>query len=119
MLRTRRASLKWWITISGLLVLAFVLAFGILHFRAHAIEEQIRQAARRDLGERFRSEVELEAIHIKFFPHMEVTGEGLTLRFHGRKDVPPLIHVEKFTFTAGILGLSRSVKHIPLLRVKI
>ena len=47
-----------------------------------------------------------------------VTGEGLALYYHGRKDVAPLIQIEKFSFTVGIVGLLRPVKHISLIRVQ-
>ncbi len=118
MSQTGRVSYKWWLTIPGVLVFLFLLAVGFLRFRARAIEVRIRQSVVQALGERFRSEVEFDAIHIKVFPHLGVAGEGLTLRHHGRKDVPPLIRIEKFSFTAGIMDLLRPVKHIPLLRIE-
>jgi hypothetical protein len=118
MSQTGRVCSKWWLAIPGVLVLLCLLVVGFFLFQARAIEERIRRSVVQALGERFRSEVDLDAIHIKVFPRLGITGEGLTLRHHGRKDVPPLIHIEKFSFTAAILGHLRPVKHIPRLRVE-
>jgi len=118
MSQTGRVSLKWWLAIPGVLIFLFLLAVGFLLFRARSIEELIRQSVVQALGERFRSEVDLGAIHIKAFPHFGVTGEGLTLRHHGRNDIPPLIHIENFSLNISIFELLRPIKHIRQLRVK-
>lgn len=110
-------SRKWWVAIPGVLVLLFVLAVAFLIFRARDIKERMRQSVISALSERFQSEVNLDDIHVTGFPRFEVSGEGLTLRHHGRKDVPPLIHIEKLSFTVGISELLHPVKHIPLLRI--
>ena len=115
---TSRVAKKWWLFLTGIFVCLLLLLVALLHFRARAIEDSLRQSATQALGERFRSEVQLDALHVQIFPRVNVTGEGLTLRHHSRKDIPPLIRIEKFSFTADILGLLRPVKHIPVLRVE-
>lgn len=108
----------WWLIFPGILVVLFLSAVGLLTFRIRTVEERIRQSVVRALAERFRSEVELNAIHIRVRPGIEVTGLGLTLRHHGRRDVSPLIQLKKFSFSASILGLFRPVKHIPVVRLE-
>lgn len=89
-----------------------------VYFWPEATEKQIRLAVTRALSDRFQTQVELRTLKIRVFPMVHITGEDLVLRYHGRQDVPPLIQVEKFSFSAGILGLLHKVKHIPLVQVQ-
>ena len=43
---------------------------------------------------------------------MTVRGQGLTVHYHNRSDVPPLIYIREFDFNVGLLGLFRRVTHI-------
>jgi hypothetical protein len=110
-------SSKRWLLLSGIFVLLLLIAAGILYSRERHSEELLRRTIVRVLGEQFKSDVELSAIHVKIFPRFAVVGEGLSLHYHGRLDAPPLIRVEHFTFAIGILGLLRRVKHIPLVQI--
>jgi hypothetical protein len=110
-------SSKRWLLLSGIFVLLLLIAAGILYSRERHSEELLRRTIVRVLGEQFKSDVELRAIHVKIFPRFAVAGEGLSLHYHGRLDTPPLIRVEHFSFAIGILGLLRPVKHIPLVRI--
>lgn len=109
---------KWWLLLPAAFVLAALLAALYLYYWPQAAEDRIRQSVVHALAERFRSDVALQALHIKVFPLLHVTGENLTLRYHGRTDVPPLLHIASFSFSAGISGLLHPVKRIPLLRVQ-
>ena len=71
-----------------------------------------------DLQARFHSDVELADLQIKLVPQLNVTGRNLTLRYHGRTDIPPLIQIASFSLSSGYLGLLRPVKHIPLLQLE-
>ena len=66
----------------------------------------------RELRRRFNSDVELESLHVNIAPSMGVTGEGLSLRYHNRSDLPPMFHVERFSFNLGVLGILRAPRHI-------
>ena len=66
----------------------------------------------RELQRRFNSDVELESLHVNIAPSMGVTGEGLSLRYHNRSDLPPMFHVERFSFNLGVLGILRAPRHI-------
>jgi hypothetical protein len=57
------------------------------------------------LGERFESQVELEALRVAVLPRLRVTGSGVVLRHRGRTDVPPLIEIASFSAEASLFGL--------------
>jgi hypothetical protein len=111
------SSKRWLLLVSGIFIPLFLIAAGFLFSRERHSEELLRRTIVKTLGEQFKSDVELRAIHVKIFPRFAVVGEGLSLHYHGRLDAPPLIRVEHFTFAIGILGLLRPVKHIPLVRI--
>jgi hypothetical protein len=60
------------------------------------------------LNGRFQSQVSVDALQVGIFPRPEVSGSGLSLRHNGRTDVPPLITLESFAGSAGLLGLFES-----------
>ena len=91
--------------------------FAILVWRARAIEAGLRKKVEQELSERFQSKVELKAFHVDVFPRVVAVGEGLTLRHHGRTDIPPLFQVGRFSFSTGIIGLVRPTKHIATVHV--
>jgi hypothetical protein len=111
------SSKRWLLLVSGIFILLFLISAGFLFSRERQSEELLRRTIVKTLGEQFKSDVELRAIHVKIFPRFAVVGEGLSLHYHGRQDAPPLIRVEHFTFAIGILGLLRPVKHIPVVRI--
>jgi hypothetical protein len=108
----------WWLLIPGAFLVFLLGLSSYVYFWPEATEKQIRLAVTRALSDRFQTQVELRNLKIKVLPIVRITGEGLVLRYHGRQDVPPLIQIEKFSFSAGILGLLHKVKHIPLVRVQ-
>ena len=59
------------------------------------------------LQEKFKSDVQLQDFHVKVFPRMGVTGEGLLLQWRNADGAPPLIRIEKFSFDLGFLGIFR------------
>jgi hypothetical protein len=108
----------WWLLIPGAFVVFLLSVSMYVYFWPEATENQIRLVVTRALSDRFHTEVDLQTLKIKVFPVVHITGAGLVLRYHGRRDVPPLIQIQKFSFSAGILGLLHRVKHIPLVRVQ-
>jgi len=102
---------RWMIVASCFSVVAMVV-FAVLIWRARAIEAGFRKRVEQELSERFQSKVELKAFHVYVFPRVVAVGEGLTLRFHNRTDILPLLHVGRFWFSTGIIGLIRPTKHI-------
>jgi hypothetical protein len=57
------------------------------------------------LADRLDSDVELQSFSVDTFPAVHITGTGLVIRHHGRRDVPPLVTVDAFTLDGGIAGL--------------
>jgi uncharacterized protein involved in outer membrane biogenesis len=80
--------------------------------KARNIDDRTRAWVVRELIQRFHSEVELENLHVNVFPDMGVTGENLSIRFHNRTDLPPMFHIERFSFNLGVLGILRAPRHI-------
>ena len=76
---------------------------------ARHIDDRTRAWVIAELSKRFDSRVELQNLHVELTPRMQVTGEGLTLRYHDRTDVPPLIQIARFSFNLGVLG----IVHVP------
>jgi hypothetical protein len=81
-------------------------------FRSRNVDERTREWLVRELRQRFNSEVELDSLHVNVLPNMSVTGEGLSLRYHNRSDLPPMFHVARFSFNLGVLGVLRVPRHI-------
>lgn len=108
---------KWLLLSLGIAAALVTAGAGYVYFKARHSEEQLRELVEKTLSDRFRSTVELRAIRVKVFPKLSVVGDGLSLHHHGRTDVPPLIHIEHFSFDLGLAGLLRPTKHIPLVLV--
>jgi hypothetical protein len=101
-----------WLYLAGIVVglLAGLTLFVFL--RTRNIEDRTREWVVRELQQRFNSDVELETLHVNLLPQMGVNGEGLSIRYHHRRDLPPMFHVAKFSFNLGILGILRAPRHI-------
>src|SRR5215472_117805 len=110
-----RISHRWWLAIPAVVLLMVLSGVVYLYFRPQYLEARVRRGLTEALEEHFRSKVELADLHIKVLPRLQVTGHNLTLRYHGRNDVPPLIRIASFSFFGGLLSLFRPVTHIPLL----
>jgi len=80
--------------------------------RTRNIDDRTREWVVRELQQRFNSEVELEELHVNILPQMGVDGEGLSIRYHNRRDLPPMFHIQKFSFNLGFLGILRAPRHI-------
>jgi hypothetical protein len=96
--------------VAGLLLVVFL--------RTRNIDNRIRALVVRELEERFNSDVQLDSLHVNFAPNMGVTGEGLSLRYHNRSDLPPMFHIERFSFNLGVLGILRLPRHIAAVYVE-
>jgi hypothetical protein len=59
------------------------------------------------LADRLDAEVELRSLSLRIYPRLHATGEGLTIRFLKRRDVPPLVSVDRFNIDADLVGLWR------------
>jgi AsmA-like C-terminal region len=100
-------SSRRWFTTFGVIFVLLGSAGGYIAWRAKHIDEQIRKRVARGLSDRFDSRVELGAVQVRVFPRPSVTGENLSIYFHARTDVPPLIHIDKLSFYIGWFGILR------------
>jgi hypothetical protein len=70
-----------------------------------ALTPGVRARLTAALGDRFDSEVEIEALRVSVLPRLRVQGEGVVLRHRGRSDVPPLVSIGSFAADATLFGL--------------
>lgn len=80
-----------------------------VYLGARNIDDRTRAWVIDELSARFNGGVELQSLHVNLTPRMQVTGDGLSLRYRNRTDVPPLIRIEHFSFNLGVLG----IVHVP------
>jgi len=83
-----------------------------MYLGARNIDDRTRAWVIDELSARFNGGVELQSLHVDLTPRMQVTGEGLSLRYHNRADLPPLIRIERFSFNLGVLGIVHVPRHI-------
>jgi hypothetical protein len=98
--------------------LLLVLAAGGFATWALRATPHVRNRVVDALNERFASEVGLESLDVSVMPRPGLGGTGLTLRHNGRTDVPPLITVDRFEATAGVMGLLRKPLHLGTIRLE-
>jgi AsmA-like C-terminal region len=101
-----------WLIISAVLFTAFILAGGILSWRARHMDNLLRLWVVQALSEHFQSRVELATIQVTGWPRLSITGEDLRIHFDDRTDLPPLMHIDKFTFSLGWLAVFRLPRHV-------
>ncbi len=109
---TAQSPRRVWPYVAGIVVGLLAGLVLVVFLRTRNIDEQTRAWVVRELQQRFNSEVELESLHVNIWPNMGVTGMGLSLRYHNRSDLPPMFHVERFSFNLGFLGVLRAPRHI-------
>jgi hypothetical protein len=70
------------------------------------------------IKQRYKSDVELGDLQISLFPTVHATGENLVLHLAGRKNLPPMISIRRFTVEARFIGFFRSPKRIRKLKLE-
>jgi hypothetical protein len=111
---TQTSSSRKWLFVLLIVFVFLAAGAGYLAWRTQNLDEGVREWMVEAISDRFDSQVELGAVHVSIFPRPSITGENLTIHFDGRTDVPPLIHVDKFSFRASfleLLVLPRRVHH--------
>ena len=118
---------KYWLAgIAALLGVATVGAFIAASMIAKRFEPMIRDQAMRYLSDRFHSKVEISALRINL-PKMStlqillrhgrgamvgVEGEGVSMHFGGKSDLPPLFQIKKLFFIVDLGVLTQSRKTV-------
>jgi hypothetical protein len=107
---------KWLIRIAVATMLGIVALFVTASILARRFEPYIREQTIEYLRKRFDSDVELTALRVHLpetsllrllltkgrgvLAHVE--GEGISLRYKGRRDVPPMFAMKKFRFEVDL-----------------
>jgi hypothetical protein len=82
--------------ITGALI-ALIIAGGIgIAINASQLEPRLREWVISELTSSLQSEIELGAVHLNWIP-LRLDAKNLTVRHHGRRDIPPLLVVSSFT----------------------
>jgi hypothetical protein len=118
---------KFWLAGIGLLAgLAIVGVFVAASMMVKRFEPMIREQAIRYLSERFHSEVEIASLHVNL-PKMSifqillrhgqgamvgVGADGVSMRFRGKRELPPLFQIKKLFFIVDLGVLSESSKTV-------
>ena len=100
--RHRRSRTLVWSSIVFALI-GGLIAAGFASNRA--LSEMVRDRAMQTLKRNFGSDLELKNLSVVVFPHFQMSGEGLTLRYRGRTDLPPLVSIRTFSANTGLLAL--------------
>ena len=103
---------RLWPYVLGILLGLFAGLALFIYLGARHIDDRTREWVIGELSTHFNSEVELQSLHVETTPRMQVTGEGLTLRYRNRTDVPPLIQIARFSFNLGVLGIIHVPRHV-------
>jgi hypothetical protein len=96
----------------------FILLFAVAFAKKRSAELHTRDWIVRLLEQKFRSDVELADFHVRVFPEMTVSGEGLSLHYWATPEAPPLIRIEKFSFSLGLFGAFRAPHRIQRVKLK-
>ncbi|MGH9728281.1 MAG: AsmA-like C-terminal region-containing protein [Candidatus Acidiferrales bacterium] len=123
-----KVSTKRYLATALVSALVFLLAVGIWAHHAHPLNAYIKRKAESVMRNRFKSELHLDTLDISVLPRLRIQGTGMTLRYRGRTDVPPLMAVRKFSLDlswtgellldAHWLGLSKRPAHFHVLRLE-
>src|SRR5215471_4883791 len=96
----------------------FIVLFAVALSKKRSAELRTRDWIVRILEHKFQSNVELADFRVRVFPEMTVSGEGLSLHYWATPDAPPLIRIEKFSFSLGLFGIFRAPHRIERIKLK-
>lgn len=95
------------------LLIAATVAAGVgVAVSMRQLEPRLHAWVTDSLGQALQSEVSLGEVHLALSP-LQLTGRDLTVRHHGRTDIPPLIVVSSFTVALKPMELwGSTVEHV-------
>src|SRR5580765_2004482 len=96
----------------------FLIALVAAYLQKRSAELRTRDWIVQVLEHKFRSDVELADFHVKVFPRMGVSGQGLSLRYRNAPSAPPLVRIEQFSFELGFLGIFQAPHRIPRVHIQ-
>ncbi len=93
----------------GVFIVLFCVAATVLTFTERG---RLKQYSVTALSERFHSDVQIRDINVYVYPRVYLVAHGISLRLHGRTDVPPLFTIETLTVSADLPALLAKTKHV-------
>ena len=96
----------------------FILLIAVALSKRRSAELHTRDWIVQLLEQKFQSNVELADFHVRVFPEMTVSGEGLSLHYWATPEAPPLMRIEKFSFSLGLFGVFRAPHRIERIKLK-
>lgn len=113
--RTRSRRSLLFIVLAATLGVVFSALIGAW-IAAPRVERAARERLIRALEDEFDSSVEIDRLDVSLYPQFEQIGEGIRLRLHGRRDVPPLItfsrYVARTDWSSLLLQRPRRIDHL-------
>jgi hypothetical protein len=98
---------KRWIVIAATIGGLTLAAAVSIATRIPITSDALRTRVVRALADRLDADVELDDLTLRIYPRLHATGRGLTVRFQKRRDVPPLVSIDRFSIDADLVGLWR------------
>src|SRR4030095_16564387 len=111
----RRIQHPWRVTalvVAVVLMTVLIALASVVPFSSETARRKIIQV----LSARLDAEVELSELRFRVLPQFHAEGGGLAIRHRGRRDVPPLISIKKFSAEGDVVSLFR--RHITRLTVE-
>ncbi len=104
--------MRKWLIIGGVFLCVVLTGAVVAKRMAARLPGYLRDRAVSTLREHFASEVEFTNLQVSVYPQIVIRGENLILRLHGRKDVPPLISIRKFSTEIAFRELLSRTRHV-------
>jgi hypothetical protein len=112
------AARKFLLALAASFLTLLILLLAVAAAKKRSAELRTRDWIVRLLEQKFQSNVELGDFHVRVFPLMTVSGEGLSLHYWATPQAPPLIRIEKFSFSLGLFGVFRAPRRIERIKLK-
>jgi hypothetical protein len=110
---------KWLLIGASVLIVLFVALYVVsVVVIVPRLQRGARERTEDYLSKRFESSVEIADFHIQLRPTIRVEVDGILLRHHGRRDVPPLIEIQRALFDANLAGLLGRKADVQLVRLE-
>ena len=103
----------------GVAVLAIGVALTSTWWIRHAISTSgLKEKIEGYLSEELQGDVKIAELDGRLFPQVALSGSGLVVRHHGRRDVPPLLTIDKFEISGSYNDLMFATpRHVAAVRL--
>ena len=101
-----------WLIIVGVLLVVGLSGALVARRMAARLPGYVRERALSTLREHFAGDVDVGDLQVFVYPQIVLRGKDLVVRLHGRKDVPPLISIKRFSTEIGFGELFRRTRHV-------